>query len=69
MPDFERLIRNNPLVLLETVERHMHAPEKEKYPTLTLIEVLLSFIEVNQDDNEDMFDYLSRFNTERYILM
>ena len=47
----------------------MYTPEKEKYPTLKLIEVLLSFTKARQGENEDLCDYLSRFKTERNILM
>ena len=46
----------------------MHTPEKAKYPALTLIEVLLSFLKIKQGDNEDLLDYLSRFKSERDIV-
>ena len=48
MPEFENLIINGPLALLITVETLIHTPEKVKYLTLTLIEVLLSFMKVIQ---------------------
>ena len=69
MPDYASVIRNDPVALLNIVESLMHTPEKAKYPTLTLIEVLLSFLKVRQGDNEELFDYLSRFKTERDIVM
>ena len=69
MPAYETVIKNNPLELLRIVETLMHTPEKAKYPTLTLIEVLLSFLKIKQGDNEDLYDYLSRFKTERDIVM
>ena len=47
----------------------MHTPEKAKYPSLTLVEVLLSFLKVKQGDNEDLLDYLSRFKSERDVAM
>ena len=47
----------------------MHTPEKATYPTLTLIEVLLSFLKIKHGENEDLYDYLSRFKTEREIVM
>ena len=37
IPDYENVIRNNPVALLKTVETLMHTPEKAKYPTLMLI--------------------------------
>ena len=46
----------------------MHTPEKAKYPALTLVEVLLSFLKIKQGDNEDLLDYLSQFKSERDIV-
>ena len=69
MPAYETNIKNDPLELLRIVETLMHTPEKAKYPTLTLIEVLLSFLKIRQGDNEDLYDYLSWFKTERDIVM
>ena len=69
MSTYENTILNNPLVLLSTVEDLMHTPEKAKYPTLAIIEVLLSFLKVRQGDDEELFDYLSRFKMERDIVM
>ena len=37
MPDYENVIRNDPVALLTIVESIMHTPEKVKYPILTLI--------------------------------
>ena len=59
MPTFENSIGNDPLELLTIVETLMHTPEKAKYPILTLIEVLLSFMKVIQGENEDLYDYFS----------
>ena len=52
MPTYDNVILNNPLSLLSAVETLTHTPEKAKCPTLTLIEVLLSFLKVRQGDNE-----------------
>ena len=43
MSDFDTTVRDDPLELLDRIERFMHTPERAKYPALTLIEVLLSF--------------------------
>ena len=69
MPDFQNVIKNDQLLLLETVETLMYTPQKAKYPALTPIEVLLSFMKVIHGENEDLFDYLYRFKTEMDILM
>ena len=59
MPTYENVIRNNHLALLSDVETLMHTTEKAKYPTLTLIKLLLCFMKVRQGDSEELFDYLS----------
>ena len=65
---FETKIKDEPIALLEMIEMLMHTPEKAKYPSLTLIEVLLSFTKIKQGKNEELIDYLSRFKTERDIM-
>ena len=54
MPTFEKSIRNEPLVLMEKIEMLIHTPEKAKYPSLTLVEVLCSFLRVNQGENKEL---------------
>ena len=67
MSIFETKIRNDPLALLEMIEILIHTPEKAKYPSLTLVEVLCSFLRVKQVESEELLDYLLRFEIERYI--
>ena len=67
MSTFETKIRNDPLFLLDMIEILIHTPEKEKYPSLTLVEALCSFLKVRQGENEELVEYLSRFKTERDI--
>ena len=68
MSTFETKIKHEPIALLEMIKMLMHTPEKAKYPSLTLIEVLLSFTKIKQGKNEELIDYLSRFKTERDIM-
>ena len=63
MPDFESVVNNEPLILLSRIENLMHNP------FLTLIEVLFSLLNVKQGDNEDLLDYLSRFRSEKDVVM
>ena len=67
IPTFETMIRNEPLALLETIEMLIRMPEKAKYPSLTLVEVLCSFLKVRQGENEEFLEYLTRFKNERDI--
>ena len=67
--DFNSVVKNEPLELLARVERLMHTPMKAKYPPLTLIEVLYSFLLQKKGDNEELLDYLGRFKSERNVMM
>ena len=69
MPDFDTSVLNEPIVLLQRVENIMHTPMKAKYPPLTLVEVLISFLQIKQGDNESLLDYLSRFKSERNVML
>ena len=68
IPDFGTRIRDNPIELLKIVESLMHTPERAKYPPLTLVEVMLSFLKIKQGDNEELIDYLARFKSEMTIV-
>lgn len=48
MPDFDTAIINEPLELLFWVKSLMHVPMKSKYPPLTLIDILCSFLAIKQ---------------------
>ena len=52
--DFDTAIINKPLERLVQVESLMHVPIKSKYPPLTLIEILCSFLV--QVENEELND-------------
>ena len=69
MPDFNSVIRNEPLEWLIRVERSMHTPMKAKYPPLTLIEVIYSLLYLKQGENEELLDYLRRFRSERNVMI
>ena len=67
MPTYETMIRNEPLVLLDTIVMLISTHEKAKYPSLTLVEVLCSFLKVKQGENEELLEYLTMFKMERDI--
>ena len=69
MPYFDKAIPNQLIVLLQCVENLMHTPMKAKYPPLTLVEVLISFLQIKQGNNESLLDYLSRFKSERNVML
>ena len=46
----------------------MHTPERAKYPSLTVVEILNNFLRIKQQEKEELVDYLSRFKSERNVL-
>ena len=71
LPNFDvgtTKIRDDPLMLLETIENLMHTPEKAKYPVLTIVEIWNSFLKTRQGEKEELLDYLSRFKLERDVV-
>ena len=69
MPYFDTPILNQPIVLLQRVENLLHTPMKDKYHPLTMVEVLISFLQIKKGDNESLLDYLSRFKSERNVML
>ena len=67
--DYNYVVNNEPLELFKRFERLMHTPTKTKYPPLTLMEVLYSFLSLKQGDNEELLDYLGRFKSEQNVMM
>lgn len=43
LPGFETKVEDNPLELLHKVEELMHTPERAKYPSFTIVEILSNF--------------------------
>ena len=46
----------------------MHNPERAKYPSLTLVEVLQNLLKTKQGDKEELLEYLSWFKSKRDII-
>ena len=67
LPNYEREIQNEPLKLLEEVKALMHTPMRARYPFMSLTENLASLINVKQNDNELLVDYLERFEQDKMI--
>ena len=68
IPNFSTNIRNTSLELLQYIETLMHIPQGAKYPLLTLIEVLASYMRICQGKNEKLIDHLSRFKSETKVV-
>ena len=66
--DYKTIALDNPLELLEDIEKLMHVPRKAVYPTLALLETISSLLTLRQQDKEGLI-YLERFKSERNVVL
>ena len=60
-PDFETVIRDDPVELLGKIKLAMQSPMRARYPYSTATETLKRMMELKQEDNETLVDYTKRF--------
>ena len=65
MPNYGTTIRDDPLVLLKTIEQQVHVPSQAVCRTLTLIESLSRLLNARQGDKECLTSYMERFKSEK----
>ena len=68
LPDFEMDIEDDPLKLLNAVQKLMHTPMRAIYPFMGLIEALARLLNMKQYEDERLFEYGDRFKQERQIV-
>ena len=59
-PDFEDNIRDNPILLLETIKTLVHDPVRAQYPWVSLTDNLTRLLNARQYDDENLLDYVKR---------
>lgn len=69
MTNYEPVVLNETLVLLDRVERIMHTRQLSLYPTLTLAETFSCLLKLWQMEKVYMLVYLERFKSERSIVL
>ena len=69
LPDFETRVRDDPLVLLEEVEKLTHVSRKANHPLLALVETLMGWITTRQGEKEGLLSFLERFKSERNVVI
>ena len=67
-PEFESKIRDNPIELLKAVKVLMHDPIRAKYPLASMTEAIGRLMNICQQENEGLLDYVKRFKQERDIM-
>jgi hypothetical protein len=67
-PDFDSKIKNDPIVLLETIKTLIHQPVRAQYPYVTFTETMRAFLWIKQKEDEELSDYTKRFKQQVDIL-
>mgnify|MGYP002176679840 FL=1 len=67
-PDYESIIRDNPIELLIKIKVLMHDPIRAKYPFASLTEAITRILNIRQMENEGLLEYVKRFKESRDIM-
>jgi hypothetical protein len=68
-PQFETIIRYDPIELLNKIKVLMHDPIRAKYPFASLTEAFSRMLNLKQSENKGLLDYVKRFKESRDIMM
>ena len=66
-PDFNTTIRNNPIVLLETIQAMSAQTVRAQYPYISMNKALKDLQNVSQYHDEQLLDYVKRFKQLRDV--
>jgi hypothetical protein len=66
-PDYDTTILDDPIALLIKIKVLMHDPIRAKYPYASLTEAMSRMLNLKQNENEGLLDYVTRFKESRDI--
>ena len=69
MKDYESDIKNQPIELLNAIEKFAMDYQENKYPVETILESIRIFLNTRQKETESLPDYTRRFRTNRDIMV
>ena len=64
-PDFATRIDDDPIVLLQEIQKLMHETIRAQYSLLTIHDAIKALITIKQKDGEDLLDFVKRFKQMR----
>ena len=67
-PDFESVIRDDPIELLKAIKVLMHEIARVRYPLASFTDALTRLINLKQLEHENLLDYVKRFKQNRDVL-
>ena len=68
LPDYERSILNDPLMLLENFRLLVYTTIRATYPMMPLSHVMSRLVNLRKKYNEDILDYLERLRNKGIFL-
>jgi len=68
-PEFATKLEDDPIATLEAIKTLMHDTVRAQYPLVSLTESLQRLINVKQQQDEDLLDYVKRFKQLRDIVL
>jgi hypothetical protein len=60
-PDYEATIHDDPIELISKIKVLMHGPIRAKCPFASLTEAMIRMLNIKQQENEQLLDYIKRF--------
>jgi hypothetical protein len=66
-PDYQSTLKNDPIAVLEAIKLLMHDTVRAQYPMVSMSDALDRMINVKQQDNESLLDYVKRFKQLRDV--
>ena len=67
-PDFESVIRDDPIELLKAIKVLMHETARARYPLASLTDAFTRLINLRQMEHENLLDYVKRFKQNRDVM-
>src|SRR5210317_1239889 len=66
-PEFESTIEDNPFELLKVIKMLMHDAVRAQYPYIAMTDGLTRLLNIKQQENEVLLDYVKRFKQTRDV--
>ena len=67
-PEFATKLKNDPIATLEAIKNPMHDSVRAQYPLVSMVDALGRLINVRQQENEHLLDYVKRFKQLRDVV-
>ena len=68
LPNFDDEIKDKPIILMDTIRNLTHETDEYRYPYGTVVETLVKFLNLKQQEDESLLQYSERFKEQRNVL-